>query len=116
MKKKIKYLFVTIYPIHPTHTIRTIKFSREFEKADLHNVFETLILVIFDLIFAMKPPKFLKNLKISLKKKKNCETLDGFNEIHEMVSRVSKKRPFFKNTLVYREKIRPMWSNFTAIY
>ena len=26
---------------------------------------ETLILVIFDLIFAMKPPKFLKNLKIS---------------------------------------------------
>ena len=77
---------------------------------------ETLILVIFDLIFAMKPPKFLKNLKIYLKKKKNCETLDGFNEIHEMVSRVSKKRPFFKNTIVYREKIRPMWSNFTAIY
>ena len=29
---------------------------------------ETLILVIFDLIFAMKPPNFLKNLKISLKK------------------------------------------------
>ena len=81
-----------------------------------HSFFETLILVIFDLIFAMKPPKFLKNLKISLKKKKICETLDGFNEIHEMVSRVSKKRPFFKNTLVYREKIRPMWSNFVAIY
>ena len=78
---------------------------------------ETLISVIFDLIFAMKPPKFLKNLKISLKKKKKIfETLDGFNEIHEMVSKVSKKRPFFKNTLVYRAKIRPMWSNFTAIY
>jgi len=77
--------------------------------------FETLILVFFDLIFAMKPPNFLKNLKISLKKKKKCETLDGFNEIHEMVSRVSKKRPIFKNTLVYRAKIRPMWSNFTAI-
>ena len=29
---------------------------------------KTLILVIFDLIFAMKPPKFLKNLKISLQK------------------------------------------------
>ena len=74
---------------------------------------ETLILVIFDLIFAMKPPNFLKNLKISLKKK--CETLDGFNETHQMVSRVSKKRPFFINKLVYRAKIRPMLSNFTAI-
>ena len=34
-------------------------------------LFETLILVIFDLIFALKPPNFLKNLRISLKKKKN---------------------------------------------
>ena len=36
----------------------------------LFSIIETLILVIFELIFAMKPPKFLKNLKISLKKKK----------------------------------------------
>ena len=78
--------------------------------------FETLILVIFDLIFAMKPPNFLKNLKISLKKfKKKIETLVGFNETHQMVSIFSRKVPFFKNTVLYRAKIRPMWSNFTAI-
>ena len=33
-----------------------------------------------------------------------------------MVSIFSRKVPFIKNTTVYRAKIRPMWSNFTAIY
>ena len=36
---------------------------------NLTSNFETIILVIFVLIFAMKPPKLLKNLKISQKKK-----------------------------------------------
>ena len=59
---------------------------------------------------SQKSQDFLK------KRKKYCGTLDGFNEIQQMVSKVSKKRLFFLNVLVNRAKIRPIWSNFPAIY
>ena len=56
---------------------------------------ETLILVIFDLIFAMKPPKFLKNLKISLKKK-NLWNLGWFQRNPSNGFKGFKKTTFFQ--------------------
>ena len=54
-------------------TRETAKFRPSFietvcKKKNERFLLKTLILVIFDLIFAMKPPKFLKNLKIPIKK------------------------------------------------
>ena len=82
-----------------------------FRACGAQSTLKTLILVIFVLIFSVKSPKSLKSQDYPKKKK----TSVGFNETQPMVSRVSKKLPFFKNTL-YRAKIRRMWSNFTAIY
>ena len=77
------------------------------------NDLETLILVIFDLIFAMKPPKFLKNLKISLKKKKKLWNLGWFQWNPSNGFKGFKKTSFFQK---YTSKSRKNSTNVVEFY
>ena len=62
----------------------------------------------------MKPPIFLKNLKIALKKK--YETLVGFNEYDKLALKVSKKIVVLRISSVNQKTNRPTWSDYISIY
>ena len=66
--KPPKFQFFCQHFRETTQNSKNNKWNQVTKKKNEWFPIKTLILVIFDLIFAVKPPKFLKNLKIALKK------------------------------------------------